>query len=42
LPVVITEWFKQAAIEERNAALEAVAPRFVAPVGGEGVIEEQL
>ena len=42
VPVVVAERFEQAAVEERDAAFEAVAPRFVAAVGGQRVVEERF
>ena len=41
-PVVVAERLEQAAVEERDAALETLAPRFVAAVGGQRVVEERF
>ena len=40
-PVVVIQWFKQATVEEGNAAVKAIGPIFRA-LGREGVVEQRL
>src|SRR3989442_14529924 len=41
-PVVVGQWLEKTAVEERDAAFEAVAPRFLSAVGRQRVVKERF